>query len=170
MKFIYRFIIYILLSPIVFFSLIMVHEFSHVIVIILTGNEWTGIVFNLAKMDIAVEIIYNNIEAIPIIRVAGSTGSILICLIVVCISIKFKNLYFSFFSSCKIVAEFVYWGISPIIEFGDAYNMYKFLEFENWQILSIFFFVIAGLLFISNNIIYYKMFLKKYDIYLEKKN
>ncbi len=76
MKFMYRFIIYLLLCPIIIFIFIMVHEFSHVIAIILTGNEWKGFIF--IDMKILVDAEYSNIKAIPIIMIAGSFG-IIIC-------------------------------------------------------------------------------------------
>ena len=145
----------------------MVHEFSHVIAIILTGNEWNGFIADLTNIVcMKTDVKYNDKDAIPIIMIAGSLGSIIFCSIVISISIKFKNLYLLSFSFLQVIGEFFYWGISPIIEFGDAYIMYTFLKFKNWQLLSISFFVMVVLLLILYAIIHYKIFLKKCGAYL----
>lgn len=151
---------------------VLIHEFSHIIVAILSGNDVHEINISLIRIllnifglngDISVTIVIKVQESVPLISIVGSLGVILFCVVVIMISYKISNLYLLTTAFLKILIEVIDWLKSPFINQGDAYVFYDYYKITTFIIPSIF---LVGLIFFflfSFLSIYKKTF--HFDIY-----
>ena len=116
-------------------SFMLIHELAHGITAIIFGGEFKGlwltsyIGFGKKSDDVSTFTFYtytsynNSILCYRCVKIAGSLTAILSALIVNFISKKKKNSIVFLTTYSIILSELFYWSVSPLLKFGDAYQL-----------------------------------------------
>ena len=132
------------------FTFLLIHELAHGITAIIFGGEFKGIWltsyfgFGEKSNDVNAFAFYtytsynDSILCYRCVKIAGSLTAILSALIVNYYSKKEKNITFFLASSNVIYYELSYWALSPLLKFGDAYQLLQSLEITNSNAILIF--------------------------------
>ena len=81
----------------------------------------------------------SKIEVKLFVFIAGSLGSVILWLFIAIISVKKRIISLFMSSVILILSELIYWTISPMIGYGDAYLTYKCLGITDYSLFSIVF-------------------------------
>lgn len=123
----FRLIITLLLCSVFFNITIIVHEFGHIYIIIITGNEFLGVRFMEDGGFFIIGTLSRDIEN-PIERAFINLGGILFTLpilsIILCLSIKNKKIMLVNSALFSIFSEVFQLFISSIMLYGDLYNFF----------------------------------------------
>ncbi len=159
-----------------FFLFVVVHELSHTIIAILSGNSFVGIGLfynsgNSSIIGIHVEIMITNIKSLLFIYISGILGSVITTFIFLHYSIKKERIGYTLVGFTNIIIEFFYWGLSPIIKHGDAYLLYQYLNLNlnACYLISLFSFIVAIIIAVFMFIIIDRMAVTKYTMYIPDK-
>ena len=158
---------------------------AHGITAIIFGGEFKGIWItsyfgfgqkgkNIANHQIYTYTSYNNsILCYRCVKIAGSLTSVICAILINYYSQKKKNLSVFLATWAAMVYEIYYCMISPIIRFGDAYQLLQSIEGINFVVI-LFFSLTFFLLLICVNIISFKKLLRMlenmYLVEVEKDN
>jgi len=111
---------------------VVIHELSHCLAAELTGSECLGIhlLGSETEPNPRASIICRGIVSKRITLIAGSFISTLIAIIISIIAKK-KN-WFSLYVACSsvILIEFAQFGLSPLLEYGDAHMLLQTTEVD----------------------------------------
>lgn len=130
--------VFIFIFLLVFF--VIIHEVGHCLSITLTGGECIGYGFDGAKAWTTIRWYTKGQFLIAV--VAGSALSLSIAIILGTI---FKRLDFKtgVHACClSMISEIMYWLVSPIIQFGDAYMFFTAIGYTGWIAYYIFMLII----------------------------
>ena len=120
---------------IVFFIFSFIHELGHFIFIIITNTEFYRFEFMSGDSGFLTFGIYHNSASNSIKAVMISFGGIFLTfitlLIPLYISIKRRNLTFSVPILFYLLSELFYFGLSPLIRYGDSFNILTALNISN---------------------------------------
>ncbi len=145
-----KYLLYAILYVITVYGFVLIHEFGHALATI-----WSGVRVNFIDVNIfygQVNSAWNldNYSAKGIVTIMGwiTTLSIAIPLSVYSY-IKRKEMLFTIVWS-QIIRELIYWGISPFMEFGDAYNLIKWAEYFkfNYIIDVVYFSAVSSIIIV----------------------
>jgi len=129
--------------------LLLIHELSHGLMANLVGDTFTGITFEwqtfyfLARTQITY---INSRITYKFIAPAGSIGSEIFSLIILCIGLKKKSLILFGGSTIYTNTELVYWALN--FPGTDSDRFYKCLGFENPMFISLIFWLLLILMLI----------------------
>lgn len=155
------------------FTFLLLHELAHGITAIIFGGEFKGIwltsYFGFGeKTDNASAFAFytctdynNSILCYRCVKVAGSLTAILSALIVNYISRKKKNSIVFLATYTVIFSEILYWTLSPLLNFGDAYQLLQPLKITNSVGIlsfSLILFIILTYISLSFTIAYKKLY------------
>ncbi|MFX1393622.1 MAG: hypothetical protein ACFFAH_08605 [Promethearchaeota archaeon] len=150
---------------------ILLHELAHGITAIIFGGKFKGlwltsyIGFGKKSNDISAFAFYtytsynNNLLCYRSVKIAGSLTAISSASVINYISKKKKNLTLFLATSNVIYYELVYWIISPILKYGDAYQLLYSLKITNLNTLILFSLILFAI-FICISIVLIKSFMK----------
>lgn len=129
----------------IFFLFIFLHEVGHFIMIILTNTKF----YRFGTNDLGFAVFHESVDGIKgaIISLGGILMSSIVLFPLLCITIKKKSLVFSIPITLYLFLEYFYFGLSPIIKFGDSYNYCNSLNISYLYII-VFGFFVCFLLFI----------------------
>ncbi len=164
---------------------IILHEMAHGITAIIFGGEFKGIWItsyfgfgqkgkNVENYQIYSYSSYNySILCYRSVKIAGSLTSVICASLVNYNSQKKRNLSVFLVTWAVMIYEIYYWMISPIIRFGDAYQLLQSMEGMNLTVI-LFFSLAFFILLICVNIISIKKLLRMlenmYLVEVEKDN
>lgn len=144
----------------IFFTFI--HEISHVITALMFGNPLVEVVFkNKIEKNIftfGVGVIFNiiNEKGILWMSISGSIGTIIVCIPVLILAIKKRNILFAFIGAIFVLKEFTYWTIGSYYNLGDPYVLFWALENQFNISINTFNFY---LFFLISTIVVYGLFM-----------
>lgn len=118
-----KYILFIALIISIFYGFIWIHEMGHVITVFLVGGEVERIEVGILGGACYTNYTGNSIEWYWLICVMGSVSTLLIAVPLFIHSIWKKKIIVSTLMFIQIEKELLYWGISPYINCGDAYNV-----------------------------------------------
>jgi len=156
-----------LFSIVLLFISPIIHEFSHGIFALLTGNKFFGLrignnPINYPLMNANIEIVY--LITVPIVLIGGSLGVWIISSFLLMLSKLKRNNYLTFTSLFWILIELFYWSIPLFVsnntEISDAYYLYDILNI-NYIIPSIIIFTLFLFIYIYLLTISYRIILSK---------
>lgn len=130
------------------FLMCLIHESGHIIFCLLSGGKVLG--GGYKESSIVIGILYVQVQtpnqtARAISTIGGSLFECIIALIICKIIWKTeKGVVFFFGCGFSFVSQCLYWGISPLIKFGDAYN-FAVATNTNLILISIIGFIGAGI-------------------------
>lgn len=149
------------------------HEIAHGVTAIISGGEWQGIWLtsyvgwgrkssNVQDYNFYTYTTYSGILSYRCVKIAGSLVALICALLLNQIAVKKQNTTAFSASWTIITEELLYWTISPLLKFGDAYQL--LLSFEKMNQITIFTFcLIFFLLLIFSIFVFYKRLLKIVD-------
>ena len=155
----------------IIFMFILIHELAHGITALIFGGEFKGlwltsyIGFGKKSDDISASAFYtytsynNSFLCYRSVKIAGSLTAVLSASVINYISKKKKNITLFLATSNVIYYELLYCVISPLLKYGDAYQLLQSLEITNSNTLLLFSLVLFGV-FICISIVLTKTFLK----------
>ena len=132
------------------FTFMLIHELAHGITAIIFGGELKGIWltsylgFGKRSNDVSAFTFYtytsynDSILCYRCVKIAGSLTAILSALIVNYYSKKEKNITFFLASSNVIYYELSYWALSPLLKYGDAYQLLQSFNIEHSNLIFLF--------------------------------
>ncbi|MFX0187161.1 MAG: hypothetical protein ACFE8A_05440 [Candidatus Hodarchaeota archaeon] len=145
-------------------AFLLIHEIAHCITAIIFGGEFRGIWltsfvgFGKKSNQVSTFSVYaytnynDSIVCYRCVKVAGSLTTILSASVVNYISKKKKNFIVFLTTSNVIFYEVFYWAVSPLLKFGDAYQLLQSLKITNLTailLFSLIFFLVMTWLSIS---------------------
>ncbi|MFW9899253.1 MAG: hypothetical protein ACFFDO_08345 [Candidatus Thorarchaeota archaeon] len=145
-------------------TFLLIHELAHCITAIIFGGEFRGIWltsfvgFGKKSNKVSTFSVYaytnynNSILCYRCVKIAGSLTAILSASVVNYISKKKKNITVFLTTSNVIIYEVFYWAVSPLLKFGDAYQLLQSLKITNFiaiLLFSLIFFLILTWISIS---------------------
>lgn len=138
------------------FTFMLIHELAHGITAIIFGGELKGIWltsflgFGKKSNDVSAFTFYtytsynDSILCYRSVKIAGSLTAVLSALIVNYYSKKENKITFFLASSNVIYYELSYWALSPLLKYGDAYQLLQSFnsEYSNLNLLFSLTFVV----------------------------
>ncbi|MFX1393621.1 MAG: hypothetical protein ACFFAH_08600 [Promethearchaeota archaeon] len=121
----------------------LIHELAHGITAIIFGGEFKGLWittyfgFGEKSEEVSNFAFYtytsynNNLLCYICVKIAGSLTAILSALVINFISKRKKSFIVSLTSYVIIFYELIYWTLSPLIKFGDAYQLLQSLGIKD---------------------------------------
>lgn len=132
------------------FAFLLIHELAHGLTAIIFGGKLKGFWFtsffgfgeksdNASAFTFCTYTSYNNsILCYRCVKIAGSLISIISASILNYISQKKKNSTVFLATYTIILYEILYWALSPLLKFGDAYQLLQSLKITNSNAILIF--------------------------------
>jgi len=146
---------------------VFIHELSHVLVALMYGNEFRGLIFEVGDSFfdtiVAVNIVIKNYSSIFQIAIAGCIGELFLGTICMFIAYKKTNLTLFASSVVSICGSLFIWGVSPLISHGDAFMLYNYLGLENIEVLGYIFIFISLFIAVIFIFLFDRMAVIKYD-------
>lgn len=125
----------------IFFMFMYIHEIGHFIVAIITKTEIYSIKI-ASDGTIGFYHSNNNLIKSAIISMGGICSTSIILYPLLIIAIKRRSLVFSIPILSYLFFELLYFGLSPIIQLGDSFNLCNYLHIP--VILRIFIIIIPS--------------------------
>ncbi len=113
---------------------IFVHELSHFLVGILSGNEFLGFVLTptnnntFFSFGIGVKFNHINYNYYLVEIIAGSLGSALVSLPIIFFAIKKRNMIIFSISPMVLLSESMYWSLGSLLNGGDPSNLFWYFK------------------------------------------
>ena len=155
------------------FTFLLIHELAHGITAIIFGGEFKGIWltsyfgFGEKSNDVSAFAFYtctsynNSILCYSSVKITGSLISIIFASIVNYNSRKKRNSTVFLATYNAIFYEILYWALSPLLKFGDAYQLLQSLKITNLieiLVFSLILFMVLTFISISFTKTYKKLY------------
>jgi hypothetical protein len=147
MKLIYKCLLYIILFIPIVYIFTWIHELGHVLGAVLSGNESYKIVINILSGGEA-HMIYHNHYGAWAVFIMGSLLTLILIVPFLVYTFKKKNIWVLSIVYMIIAKEIFYWGVSPLINYGDAYLLIQWAKWCNLNILIIIIKILSFMFFI----------------------
>lgn len=127
--------IYIVVFFLMSIFFIFIHELSHSIVSMCSGNEFVKIVFVPIKKDslfwgIAIQWNRVNYDIFWLEVIAGSLGSSIMSLFFIIFAIKRENMLVLLVSFINLFGESLHWCLGSLFNFGDPSSLFWYFEYQ----------------------------------------
>ena len=130
-----KYSLYTILFIIIIYGFVWIHEFGHALATIWCGVRVDSIEVNIFYRCVNSDWNLGNYSIRGITTIMGWVATLSIA-IPVCIYSYIKKKVFIFtITFSQIVRELIYWGISPFMEIGDAYNLIKWAGYFKFNII-----------------------------------
>lgn len=144
-----------------FILFIFIHELSHIIVGLYSGNRFLGFTFEFTdntffSFGIGVKFDNINYNTLGFQAIAGSLGSSMASLIFLFFAIRKKNLPILTFCFIIFLYESLYWSFGSLLEIGDPSNLFWYFEYQLEIYYSSFYYF---LLFLVITILIFYLFI-----------
>lgn len=158
-----RLVLCLILFVLAFYGLAWLHECGHALATVLNGVRVNQIGVNLNAGWVDSDWNSSNYSAKGIVTIMGWVATLSVAIPLCFYSFVKKNKWMFFLAFLQIFNEMIMWGISPFVEWGDAYNLIKWAEYFKLDVIieivyftAVLIIIIAVVLYVVSFYIYTK--------------